>query len=282
MKLYLALILLLSSLVTFSQTEDKDLLLLLDSIKAIDPIASLNSQLIELDEKYTQANIERFAMDQEYNMLVEFYMRQDLYRKIVDQLELGIKLNQSTLKPAYSSKRFYNFYSGNRSLIQIPPSGSTLPITIYIDSPQGSNEFFGDYPANDFGLALSRGDTVLKKVYPKVYNMIKSGKIIFQYESLAPQIMRAMHVPGLHFPSDLSNNSNKSLKSKQNYADVLLDWISTDLSRAMRSIDPYRDVLGDYMKIEKKAYKKATIDEKINLRIEYIEFLKKKYRMTWE
>jgi hypothetical protein len=282
MKLYLALILLLSSLVTFSQTEDKDLLLLLDSIKAIDPIESLNSQLIELDEKYTQANIERFAMDQEYNMLVEFYMRQDLYRKIVDQLELGIKLDQSTLKPTYSSKRVYNFYSGNRSLIQIPPSGSTLPITIYIDSPQGSNEFFGDYPTNDFGLALSKGDTVLKKVYPKVYNMIKSGKIIFQYESLAPQIMRAMHVPGLHFPSDLSNNSNKSLKSKQNYADVLLDWISTDLSRAMRSIDPYRDVLGDYKKIEQKAYKKATIDEKITLRIEYIEFLKKKYRMTWD
>ena len=49
----------------------------------------------------------------------------------------------------------------------------------------------------------------------------------------------------------------------------------------MRDIDPYRDVLGDYMKIEKKAYKKATIDEQITLRIEYIEFLKKKYRMTW-
>jgi hypothetical protein len=241
----------------------------------------LNSQLIELDEKNGQANIERFAMDQEFNMLIEFYVRQDLYRKIVDQLELGIMPDQSKLKPTYSSKRFNNFYSGNRSLIEIPPSGSTLPITIYIDSPQGSNEFFEGYPTNDFGLALSKGDTILKKMYPKVYDMIKSGKIIFSYESLAPLIMRAMHVPNLHFPSDVSNNANKSLKSKQKYADVLLDWISTDLSQAMRSIDSNRDVLGDYMKIEKKAYKKATIDEQITLRIEYIEFLKKKYRMTW-
>lgn len=280
MKLYLALILLLSSLVTFSQTEDKDLLLLLDSIKAIDPIVSLNSQLIELDEKYTRANIERFAMDQEFSMLMEFYIRQDLYRKIVDQLELGIMPDQSKLY-TYSSKRFYNFYSGNKPLIQIPPSGSTLPITIYIDSAQDSYEFFEGYPTNDFGSALSRGDTILKKVYPKVYDMIKSGKIIFSHESLAPQIMKAMHLPSLHFPSDVSNNANKSLKSKQKYADVLLDWISTDLSRAMRDIDPYRDVLGDYIKIEKKAYKKATIDEQIALRIEYIEFLKKKYRMTW-
>jgi hypothetical protein len=280
MKLYLALILLLSSLVTFSQTEDKDLLLLLDSIKAIDPIESLNSQLIELDDKYTRANIERFALDQEFSMLMEFYIRQDLYRKIVDQLELGIMPDQSKLY-TYSSKRFYNFYTGNRPLIQIPPSGSTLPITIYIDFSQEPNEFFEGYPTDDFGSALRRGDTILKKVYPKVYDMIKKGKIIFSYESLAPQIARAMHVPGLHFPSDSSNNKKKTLESKQKYADDLTAWMSTDLSMAMRSVDPKINVLEDYMKIEKKVYSKPTIDEKINLRIKYIEFLKKKYRMTW-
>ncbi|QKJ63772.1 hypothetical protein [Flavobacterium sp. M31R6] len=282
MKLYLAIILLLSSIATFSQTEDQDLLKLLDSVKAIDPIESLNSQLIELDLQKTQANIDLFALRQDYNMLLEFYVRQDLYRKIVDQLELGINPDQSELEPFNSSPgRVKELYLGNWSLVQIPPAGSTLPITIYIDSSLGGNPYFWYYPTKDFGLALSKEDAMLKKVYPKVFDMIKNGKIIFQYKPLAPQIVMAMHLPGLHFPSDLSNNSNKSLKSKQKYADVLLDWISNDLSHAMESIDPSRDVLGDYMKIEKKAYKKATIDEKITLRIEYIEFLKKKYRMTW-
>jgi hypothetical protein len=281
MKLYLAIILLLSSITTFSQTEDQDLLKLLDSVKAIDPIESLNSQVIELDYKNQKAYSDLRELQQEYNMLVEFYMRQNLYRKIVDQLELGITPDTSELEPFSASKRLENLYLDNWSLIQIPPSGSTLPITIYIDSGIDFNPYFSGYNTKDFGSALTMGDAILKKLYPKVYDMIKSGKIIFQYKPLTPPIMMFMGVPGLHFPSDLSNNQNKSLKSKQKYADILLNWISTDLSKAMQDVDPERDVLGDYMKIEKKAYKKATIDEKITLRIEYIEFLKKKYRMTW-
>lgn len=285
MKSYLAILLLLTSFNIFSQKEDKDLLMLLDSIKAIDPYQSLNSQVNELQDKNIQVNSELRYLREKNKMVEEFYIRQDLYRKIFDQLELGINPDLSQLKIFNDSKRNQSWYFDDWSLIQFPKSDNKA-IIVYIednaDSSMQESHYFDKYTIKDFGLALYNGDTILKQRYPKVFAMIQSGKIVFQILQLAPPAMMAMQIPRLQFPSDLTNNSSKSLKNKQKYANDLLNWISTDLSQAINSFDSKRDVLQDYLKIEKKAYSKASIDDKINLRIEYIEFLKKKYRMVWE
>lgn len=285
MKLYLAILLLLSTFTSFSQTEDKDILLLLDSIKSIDPYLSLNKQVNELQDKNVYAYRDLRHLREKYEELAEFYIRQDLYRKAFDEIELGIIPDQTELKLFNDSKRNQNWYFDDWSLVQFPKSDSK-PIIIYIeeitDLTMQESQYLDKYPIKDLGLSLYNGDIILKQRYPKIYAMIKNGKIVFQFLRLTSPIMMAMEIPRLQFPSDLSNNSNKSLKSKQKYANDLLTWISNDLSRAMISIDSKSDVLGDYIKIEKKAYSKPTIDEKITLRLEYIEFVKKKFKMAWE
>jgi hypothetical protein len=282
MKLYLALFLLFSSLFTFSQSDDKNVLNLLDSIKAIDPVESLNSQVNDLAYEIGKAQGDLRNLTQNRKMLEEFSLRQLLYRKIFDQLEVGITPDISEFEPFIASKMRNVWGVDHWSLIDIPPSGSTLPITIYLDSSNVFNPYSIDFPAKDFGLALYSGDTILKKIYPKVYDRIKSGKIIFEFKQLAPMVLQFMGVPRLQFPSNLSNTKRRSPESKQKYADELLDWIGNNLSSAMRSVEYSADVLGDYMKIEKKAYKKPTIDEKIALRIQYIQFLKKKHDLAWK
>jgi len=156
-----------------------------------------------------------------------------------------------------------------------------LPITIYVDSFNDDNPHF-NFPAKDFGFAIYSGDTILKKIYPKVYKRIKSGTIIFKFKHLTPTVFQFMSVPKLQFPSDLSSTKRRSLESKQKYADELLNWIASNLKEAMKYVEYSADVLGDYMKIEKKAYTKPTIDEKIALRIQYIQFLTKKYDKAWK
>ncbi|VXB93842.1 conserved exported hypothetical protein [Flavobacterium sp. 9R] len=282
MKLYLVLFLLLSSLVTFSQSDDKDVLNLLDSIKAIDPVESLNSQVNQLTYEIGKAQGDLRNLTQEYKMLEEFCVRQYLYRKIVDQLEFGVTPDTSELDPFITSKMRNVWLVDDWSLIEIPPTGTNFPITIFIDSSNDMNPYFNDFPVKDFGLSMYNGDAILKKAYPNIFKKIKSGKIVFKFKQLAPMFLQFMGVPKLQFPSDLSNTKKKSLESKQKYADELLDWISSALSGAMKSVGYTSDVLGDYMKIEKKAYTKPTIDEKITLRIQYIQFLKKKYDMVWK
>jgi hypothetical protein len=282
MKLYLVLFLLLSSYVTFSQSNEKEVLKLLDSIKAIDPIEDLNVQVNQLTSEIrkTQGNLR--SLTQEYKMFEEFCVRQYVYRIIVDALESGITPDTSEIEPFIAKKNHDEWIVDNWSLIEMPSSGSTLPIVIFIDSNDDINPNASDFPIKDFGVALYSGDAILKKVYPNVFNKIKDGKIVFKFKRLSPLRLLFMGVPKLQFPSDLSSSKKKSLESKQKYADELLDWISSVLSDAMKSVGYTSDVLGDYMKIEKKAYTKPTIDEKITLRIQYIQFLKKKYDMTWK
>lgn len=272
----------LSSFITFSQSDDKDVLKLLDSIKAFDPIENLNSQVNELSFELAKYQGDFRNLTQEYKMLEEFSLRQFLYRKILDQLESGAIPNLSEFEPFIASKMRSVWGVENWSLFEITPSGNSLPITIFIDSSSDMNPYFNDFPVRDLGLSLYNGDAILKKLFPNVFRKIQSGKIVFKFKQLAPMILQFMGVPRLQFPTNLNNSSSKSLEAKHKYADELLEWISSALSGAMRSVGYTSDVLGDYMKIEKKAYTKPTIDQKIALRIQYIQFLKKKYDMVWK
>ena len=282
MKLYLVILLMLSSFITFSQSDDKDVLKLLDSIKAFDPIENLNSQVNELSFELAKYQGDFRNLTQEYKMLEEFSLRQFLYRKILDQLESGAIPNLSEFEPFIASKMRSVWGVENWSLFEITPSGNSLPITIFIDSSSDMNPYFNGFPVRDLGLSLYNGDAILKKLFPNVFRKIQSGKIVFKFKQLAPMILQFMGVPRLQFPTNLNNSSSKSLEAKHKYADELLEWISSALSGAMRSVGYTSDVLGDYMKIEKKAYTKPTIDQKIALRIQYIQFLKKKYDMVWK
>jgi len=98
MKLYLALFLLFSSLFTFSQSDDKDVLNLLDSINAIDPVENLTYRVNDLAYELSNVQINLRDLIEEYKMLEEFSLRQILYRKIFDQLEFGITPDTSELK----------------------------------------------------------------------------------------------------------------------------------------------------------------------------------------
>jgi hypothetical protein len=288
MKKYLAIPLLLFSFVTFSQTDDKEMLSLMDSIKAVDPYESLYAEINELyvKEKNHADEIHHFK-EQEVE-LKEFFFRQILYRNVFDQLELGISPDTLELKK-YRNVSIYGdafWIPDDWSLFEFPKPDSKSPIIIFYDP--GTNARLNDsqilkgYPFSDFGIAFKNEDPVLKKRYPKVYAMIKNGKLIFSPKSFATPPILAMQALKLEFPSSLFSNRDKSPQSRQILADNLLIWIS-DVAAPVLSHDyTTENLVSAYLKVEKEKLKKGNVEDKIELRMKFIEYLRKKYNAIWK
>jgi hypothetical protein len=279
MKVWIVAFLFLSSVPLYSQTKDNDLRSLLDSINAFDPMENLYSQINVLEYANSQQYLKLRTVKRQLNLLGEFCIRQAVYKKIFDQLELGLMPDKVEVEPWVSLNKYDVGSYDQWSLFEAPPLGRSWPITIYLN--ESTNYDHEQYPVEDIGLALRQEDPILKKRYPTLFKMIKKGKVVFQMKPLTPMSLLESNIAKLRFPSYSPKVILNTAQHKQNYADDLLEWISKNLSPAIKRVEISRDVVADYMKIEKKAYRAPTIDEKINLRIRYIEFLKKKYSMLW-
>lgn len=288
MKLYL-LTALLSSFIALSQAEDKEMLLLMDSIKAVDPYESLYTEISELYAK--EKNLaETINVYKEQSVeLKEFLFRQILYRKVFDDLELGITPDTLELKKYYSFCTNSNdsyLMKSDSNLFVFPISASKSPIIVYYDSGTNgklkNSEILKGYPFSDFGIAFKNEDPIIIKMYPKVYAMMKSGKIIFSYKEFQTQPIQAMQALKLEFPSRLFTNTDKSLQSRQKLADNLLSWISYEAAPVLSHEYTTENLVTAYLKIEKEKLNKATLDDKIELRMKFIEYLRKKYNAIWK
>lgn len=289
MKLSLVISLLLSSIISFSQTENKEILSLIDSIKAVDPYENLYAEINELYAKEKNLAEQINVYKEQSVELKEFLFRQIIYRKVFDDLEIGIIPDTLELKKYYSfSANDNNAYlmKSDRILFVFPKSDSKSPITVYYDPSTNSrlqnSEILKGYPFSDFGLAFKNDDPVLKKIYPKVYAMIKSGKIIFSDKWFETEPVQAMQALKLEFPSIYFANTNKSLQSRQKLADNLLHWISDVAAPVLKREYTTENMVTAYLKIEKEKLKKATVDDKIELRMQFIEYLRKKYNAIWK
>ena len=286
MKLRVFIPFLLTSFITFSQQEQKEMINLFDSIQAIEPYEQLYSQINSLSfEKKNQQN-ELQQLRENYQTLKEFFFRQVLYRKVFDQLELGIIPDSLEIETYLNSAKNGNWIQYDWTLFEIPKLNSKAPIIIFVDANSDAivkeYSIFKGYPFTDFGLAFYKEDTLLIKQYPKVAAMIKTGKIVFSMQSLEAPTLDKMQIMMLEFPSQLFRNTNKSITSKNMLADNLLSWISDQAAPVIKRYYPKGDIVANYLKLEKEKLANASIDKKIGLRIKFIEFLKIKYPKLWK
>jgi len=205
---------------------------------------------------------------------------------VFDQMELGITPDSLQIQNYFrpEDKKYWMYVDW--TLFDIPKPDSKSPIIIFIDPEidadlKGSPAFNG-YPFKDFGLSFYKGDTLLKKRYPKVTALIKKGEIVFNLRSFAPPVYAAMQSPRLKFPSQLFKNSDKSFESKKIVAAKLLSFISDQADSVMKYNNIKDNVVPSYLKLEDQKLANASIDEKINMRLKFIEFLKIKYTEIWE
>jgi hypothetical protein len=287
MKTYLA-ILLLSSFIAFSQTDDKELLSLMDSIKAVDPYENLYTEINELYEKEKKHADEIHHFKEQEVELKEFFFRQILYREVFDQLELGITPDTLKLKKYRYTSNFGDVYWINEdwSLFEFPKPDSKSPIIVFYDPATNTrlndSQILKGYPFDDFGIAFKNEDPVLIKRYPKVYAMFKSDKLIFSYKSFATPPILAMQALKLEFPSSFFSNRDKSNKSRQILADNLLSWISDVAAPVLSHEYTTENLVSAYLKVEKEKLKKGSVEDKIELRLKFIEYLRKKYNAIWK
>ncbi|MDR6844252.1 hypothetical protein [Flavobacterium granuli] len=287
MKLKLTIVLLLFSVITYSQTKNKEVINLFDSIKSIDPYGELYSQIDRLEEEKNQIYQKGLILKQKNKVLKEFYLRQDIYRKVFDKLELGITPNQSEF--AYDSYNVPgdegNWLMVDWQLFEFTNSTDKYPTIVYYqpatDYEANGLLSSGGYPFKDFGLAFFEGDTILKKRYPYVHSMIKKGKIIFKPQSFIFPLITMAQAPKLKFPTHLFAHTNKSTVSKEKLAHDLLSWLTYIVEPAIRNSNLKGDIVADYLKMEDEKLVNPTIDDKIQSRIKFIEYLKKNYQSLW-
>jgi len=283
MKKYLVILLLLFSFISFSQTEDKEVLNLMDSIQAVNPYENLYAEINKLQAKERDDASIKLDLENQKAELNNFFFRQILYRKIFDQLELGITPDTLELEKYNHPIDNANFYwsTADWRLLKIPETGSKYPIVIFYDPETNTklndSQTLKGYPFSDFGIAFKNGDPVLKTRYPKVYAMIQSGKIVFSIKSFETPSIVAMQAIKLEFPSNLFSNTDKSLQSRQKLADNLLSWISDVAAPVLNKDYTTENLVSSYLKVEKEKLKKGTVEDKIELRMKFIEYLRKKY-----
>ena len=283
MKKYLVILLLLFSFISFSQTEDKEVLNLMDSIQAVNPYENLYAEINKLQAKERDDASIKLDLENQKAELNNFFFRQILYRKIFDQLELGITLDPLELEKYSHPIDNANFFwpTADWRLLKIPETGSKYPIVIFYDPETNTklndSQTLKGYPFSDFAIAFINGDAVLKKRYPKVYAMIQSGKIVFSIKSFETPSIVAMQAIKLEFPSNLFSNTDKSLQSRQKLADNLLSWISDVAAPVLNKDYTTENLVSSYLKVEKEKLKKGTVEDKIELRMKFIEYLRKKY-----
>jgi hypothetical protein len=286
MKLYVLIPFLFTSIIVFSQHERKETLTLFDSIMAIEPYEQLYSKINTLQLQNEQQRDEFTRLNDDYTKLKEYLFRQDLYKKVFDQLELGIIPDSLELQNYFRPIDNNFWIYGDWTLFDIPKPDSKSPIIIFIDpeidADLRSSPGFKRYPFNDFGLSFYNGDTILEKRYPKVAALIKKGEIVFNVRSFAPSVIAYMQSPKLQFPSQLFINSNRSLKSRKIVAANLLSFISDQANFMIKNYDKKDNVVPSYLKLENEKLASASIDEKIDMRIKFVEFLKIKYAELWE
>lgn len=279
MKSYLVIPLLLFSFISFSQTDDKKILSLMDSIETIQPYERLYVQNTELSAENQRYFLKSMHLRQNEAELKEFFFRQILYRKIFDQLELGIIPDQLELENYNMPGDQEQWIDVYWKLFEIPKSDSKSPIIVFIDPDIDillkESSAFKNYPFNDIGLAFKNGDAVLKKRYPKVYAMIKNRRIIFKDSNFETPLITAMQAPKLEFPSQLFAKTNRSPESRQKLAIDLLSWISNDA----RNYDVTGNLVPVYLKkVEKERLNNATVEQQINYRTKFIEYIIETYK----
>lgn len=286
MKSYVLIAFLFTSLIALSQHEKKEVLSLFDSIMAIEPYEQLYTKINTLQLENKQERDQFIRLNDDHTKLKEYFFRQDLYKKVFDQLELGITPDSLQLQNYFRPVDKKYWMHVNWTLFDIPKPDSKSPLIIFIDPEidaalKGSPTFNG-YPFKDFGLSFYNDDTLLKKRYPKVTALIKKGDIVFNVRSFAPPVYAYMQSPLLQFPSQLFINNNKSLESKKIVAAKLLSFIADQAGFVIKKNDRKDNVVPSYMKLEDQKLANASIDEKIDMRIKFIEFLKIKYVELWE
>lgn len=283
MKTTLCLLALFHSIFSFSQTKEIPMLDLLANINATNSYANLYSKI----EKQTYT-IERqseaiAALQEKQSELNAFFYRQFLYRKVFDQLELGMSLEALEFKKYTLERNGMGSYSKDWKPFQISTTNFNLPVIIFLDpfgypldEPYSKLEGF-----TDICLLFKNGNPELEKRYPKVFAKIRAGAIIFEDAAIEKYNLAAMQIPKLEFPSQFFVDTNNTLASRQKLAENLLSWIKEIVAPALSNYDETTTIVPAFLKIENEKFKKATVDQKIDFRIKFIEYLKKKYQMLW-
>jgi hypothetical protein len=213
---------------------------------------------------------------------IYFFFRQYLYRKVFDQLELGIIPDPLELEKNIKLHNQQSLNNANWKPFEISQFNNELLVVVFVDPGLRNLPLIFDDYSKDICLAFRNEETILKKLYPKLYKMIENNKLLFTKGPLPEYLVSAMQVPKLEFPSKLFANTNKSLEIRQKLAVNLLSWISNEVTPVVRYYDISGDIVNSYLKIEKIKLKQATVDQKIDLRIKFIEYLRKNYKILWK
>lgn len=269
MRLFCLVLLIISATHVFSQTDDKSMQRLFDSLNTIHLTDNLYNQISYLKQKDSSNAHDIYQQSK----IIEYYVRQNVYRDLFDKIESG-QMPQEDSLTAYYHTLFYD------SLFRISDLNSGYPIIIFLSSdtvkiPYGEEGWIPAY-GGDFAQRMAEMDASLAKIYPRVFEMLLNGSIQFQYSGYFNPV--GSEVPKFNFPTFYLKDN--TLIAKKALANDLLEFIYDAENILRRFSDSYGfdgNLVPEYLKLEQKKFSKATIDAKIEFRRKFIEYLKQQY-----